>query len=95
MGGARSNYGLSIEYVQPVPAGRGDPRAVEATEEDETERGESNVQQLQEQGQLVDRDDWVDESWLDRSAPVLPFRSNRRELDELVASLVDRQGVSE
>ena len=64
--------GLIIEYVQLVPAGRGDPRAVEAeAEDDETESGESMVQQLQEQVQLVDRDDWVDESWCNKNALVV------------------------
>ncbi|KAF9152030.1 hypothetical protein BG015_005884 [Linnemannia schmuckeri] len=45
LGNAYASCGLAIEYVQLVPAGGGDPRAVEIEgEEEETESGISTIQ---------------------------------------------------
>ncbi|KAH7044303.1 hypothetical protein BKA57DRAFT_102368 [Linnemannia elongata] len=87
LGSARVPYGLVIEYVQLVPAGRGDPRAIEAEAENyDTECGEGMVQQLQEQEELVDMDEWVDENFFDREAPKFLSRCGR-ELNDLVQRL--------
>ncbi|KAF9293863.1 hypothetical protein BGZ88_004778 [Linnemannia elongata] len=87
LGSARVSYGLVIEYVQLVPAGRGDPRGIEAeTENYETECGEGMVQQPQEQEELEDMDEWVDENFFDRKAPKFLSRCGR-ELNDLVQRL--------